>query len=115
MNFIDSVFPLQLPLYKPDAAAGGRGWLLSLVFRTKALYHAVLALGAYHRSTLMSPQGSCEWQLEDMKSQEENLAFCLDLVQESTSGACGKDGSGVGIAAAITQLLFFEVSYSPSS
>ncbi|CAG9948634.1 unnamed protein product [Clonostachys rosea f. rosea IK726] len=109
MNFIDSVFPLQLPLYKPDAAAGGRGWLLSLVFRTKALYHAVLALGAYHRSTLMSPQGSCEWQLEDMKSQEENLAFCLDLVQESTSGACGKDGSGVGIAAAITQLLFFEL------
>ncbi|KAK7229973.1 hypothetical protein V2G26_002143 [Clonostachys chloroleuca] len=109
MNFIDSVFPLQLPLYKPDAAAGGRGWLLSLMFRTKALYHAVLALGAYHRSTLMLPQGSCEWQLEDMKFQEENLAFCLDLVHESTSGACSKDGSGVGIAAAITQLLFFEL------
>ncbi|CAG9975006.1 unnamed protein product [Clonostachys byssicola] len=109
MNFIDSVLPLQLPLYKPDAASGGRGWLLSLVFRTKALYHAVLALGAYHRSTLLSSQGSCEWQLENMRSQEENLAFCLDLVQESTSGACGKDGSGVGIAAAITQLLFFEL------
>ncbi|VUC30903.1 unnamed protein product [Clonostachys rosea] len=114
MNFIDSVFPLQLPLYKPDAATGGRGWLLSLLFRTKALYHAVLALGAYHRSTVMSPQGSSEWHTEDKKFQEEHLAICLDIVHESTSGACCKDGSGVGIAAAITQLLFFEASFFPS-
>ena len=42
MHFLDSVFPLQYPMYKPEISEGERGWLLSLLLRAKSFYHAAL-------------------------------------------------------------------------
>lgn len=53
MHFLDNVFPLQYPMYHPTVVSGGRGWFLSLLLRTKPLYHAALALSSYHHGTVV--------------------------------------------------------------
>ncbi len=49
MHYLDVVFPLQFPFYRPTACEGGRGWLLAILTQTKPLYHAALSIAAYHR------------------------------------------------------------------
>lgn len=49
MHYLDHVFPLQFPFYRPTQAEGGRGWLLCILMRTKPLYHAALSLAAFHQ------------------------------------------------------------------
>ncbi|PQE17551.1 C6 transcription factor protein [Rutstroemia sp. NJR-2017a BBW] len=46
MNYLDEVFYIQYPFYDPSN--GGRGWLFSILRRTKAAYYAALALSDYH-------------------------------------------------------------------
>jgi hypothetical protein len=53
MHYLDHVFPLQFPFYKPSVVAGGRGWLLSILTTTKPLYHAAISLAAYHRQSIL--------------------------------------------------------------
>ncbi|PVH69572.1 hypothetical protein DL98DRAFT_661621 [Cadophora sp. DSE1049] len=52
MHYLDVVFPLQFRFYRPLVSEGGRGWLLSMLLRTKPLYHAALSLSAYHQSAV---------------------------------------------------------------
>jgi hypothetical protein len=53
MHYLDHVFPLQFRFYKPSISDGGRGWLLSILIRTKPLYHAALTLAAYHQQATL--------------------------------------------------------------
>jgi C6 transcription factor Pro1 len=53
MHFLDKIFPLQYLMYAPEILEGGRSWLLALLFRTKPLYHAALALSSYHRRMMI--------------------------------------------------------------
>ena len=52
MHYLDHVFYLQFPFYRPSVADSGRGWLLSLLTQTKPMYHAALGLSALHLQTL---------------------------------------------------------------
>jgi hypothetical protein len=49
MHYLDYVFPLQFRFYQPSPLEGGRGWLLSILLRTKPLYYAAITLSAFHR------------------------------------------------------------------
>lgn len=62
MHFLDNVFPLQYPMYKSGILEGGRGWLLTLLLRVKPLYHAALALRAYHRRSVILAKVSHPYQ-----------------------------------------------------
>lgn len=42
MHYLDNVFYIQFQFHTPVVAEGGRGWILSLLTRTKPLYHAAL-------------------------------------------------------------------------
>ncbi len=55
MHYLDHVFPLQFRFYDPSISDGGRGWLLSILMRTKPLYHAALTLAAYHQQASLCP------------------------------------------------------------
>ncbi|KAF2491427.1 hypothetical protein BU16DRAFT_515793 [Lophium mytilinum] len=55
MHYLDHVFPLQFPFYKPSILDGGRGWLLSILMQTKPLYYAALSLAAYHLQSIRCP------------------------------------------------------------
>ncbi|KAH8733612.1 fungal-specific transcription factor domain-containing protein [Ilyonectria robusta] len=113
MHFLDNVFPLQFPMYQSGIAEGGRGCFLSLILRKKPLLHAVLCLSVYHRETVLAassaPHGEVNWD-----RLEEHHAICLAELQKaignmdrSVSESCTKDG--LGIAASMMQLIFFEL------
>lgn len=118
MHFLDNVFPLQHPMYKPGVTEGGRGWLLSLLLRTKPLYHASLALSSYHRGSVMLAteryKNPCI-----LEQQEKHLAICLEEFQRAIKEvgnwvmlkACPKDT--LGLMACVVQLIYFEVSHFP--
>jgi hypothetical protein len=114
MHFIDTVFPLQYPMYRPNIVEGGRGWLLSLLLSTKPLYHASLALSAYHRGTVLLAASHRAGSTSSTVSQERHLAICLSEFQQAiknvshwVSKTC--PSNSLGLMACVLQLLFFEV------
>ncbi|KAK9415743.1 putative Pestheic acid cluster transcriptional regulator 3 [Seiridium unicorne] len=114
MHFIDNVFPLQYPAYKPEMREGGRGWLLHLLLQTKPLYHAALALSSYHRLVVMYQSASPECRLAATVQQEQQLEKCLNEVQRTIANVSqfveqAKQVNRMGIATSIVQLVFFEL------
>ncbi|ESZ99031.1 hypothetical protein SBOR_0565 [Sclerotinia borealis F-4128] len=116
MHFLDNVFSLQYPMYKPEVAEGGRGWLLSLLLKTKPLYHASIGLSAYHRGVVLRgiSHGACT--KPSIAEQEGHLAICLTefqdafrLAQKSVSDYSICPDNGLEIMACVVQLVFFEL------
>lgn len=114
MNFLDNVFPLQYPMYKPAIHEEGRGWLLALLLRTKSLYHGALAVSAYHRRVRMLSKSGPPCRIACSIDQGKHLEICLaefrqsmDPINKSVCGACLSQG--IGMVALIVQLIFFEV------
>lgn len=108
-HFLDNVFPLQYPLYKPGILEGGRGWLLALLFRAEGFYHAALALSAYHRRTIIVATISHPCQVASLVQQEKHLESAIKIVNQFASKACPY--IPLGLAAAVVQLIFFEVFF----
>ncbi|KAH6987660.1 fungal-specific transcription factor domain-containing protein [Ilyonectria sp. MPI-CAGE-AT-0026] len=113
MHFLDNVFPLQFPMYQSGIAEGGRGCFLSLILRKKPLLHAVLCLSVYHRETVLAASSASRGEV-NWDRLEEHHAICLAELQKaignmdrSVSESCTKDG--LGIAASMMQLIFFEL------
>lgn len=111
MHFLDHVFPLQYPMYKPGLLHGGRGWLLALIFRTKPLYYAVLAISAYHRHAVMLESSKQPYPIEDNIQQEKHLEICIKALSVFKD-KCPLD-NGQGVVMAVLQLVFFEVFLFP--
>jgi hypothetical protein len=109
MHFLDNVFPLQYPMYRPGILEGGRGWLLALLLRTKPLYHAALALSAYHRRTLILAKISHPHQVAALVQQEKHLEICIKSVNQFAQNSC--PNNGLGIVTSVVQLVFFEVFF----
>ncbi|KAE8449585.1 hypothetical protein EG329_007915 [Mollisiaceae sp. DMI_Dod_QoI] len=115
MHFIDNVFPLQYPVYKPSVAEGGRGWVISLLLRTKPLYHACLALATYHRGAVLLElhRGPCTTAV--VVEQEKHLAICLKEFRESIEsvshlvGGFDCPNNSLGLMACVVQLIYFEL------
>jgi hypothetical protein len=84
MHYLDNVFPLQFPMYKPSFIDGGRGWFLSLLLRTKPLYHAALALASFHTGTLYiaarQERDGENWR--GCPDEEEHIHKCLTEFRE---------------------------------
>lgn len=118
MYFLDNVFPLQYPMYRPSALEGGRGWLLSLLLRTKPLYHASLGLSAYHRGVVLLEAQRNGCRAVNVVQQEKHLAICLKEFREDIENVgkllkiqtCPKNA--LGFMACVVQLVFFEVFLS---
>lgn len=112
MHYLDCVFSVQFPMYQPPAAAGGRGWLLSILLRTKPLFHATLALSAFHRRVLVDADTSHLCRVTAVVQQEEHLEIGIRSVNEIAQNFCPH--SGLGVMTAVLQLMFYEVSSHPS-
>lgn len=116
MHFLDNVFPLQYPIYKPEVAEGGRGWLLSLLLKTKPLYHASIGLSAYHRGVVLREKSYGGCTKPSIAEQEGHLAICLNEFQnairsahDSSDCSSAVPESSLGIMACVVQLIFFEL------
>ncbi|KAH8589386.1 fungal-specific transcription factor domain-containing protein [Bisporella sp. PMI_857] len=106
MHFLDNVFPLQFPLYKPGILEGGRGWVLALALRTKALYHALLALGAHSRTVLLT-QLNHPSKVHTLVGQETSLEVCIQELNRLAQNSCPHNG--LGVVAAVFQMVFYEL------
>jgi C6 transcription factor Pro1 len=104
MHFLDVVFPLQYPIFKPSGLDGGRGWLLALLLKSSAFYHAALTLSICHRRQMMPAGSSSALQAAALIQQETHLGNSIRLMNRSVHGNCGMD-----VPITIAHLMFFEV------
>jgi hypothetical protein len=102
MHFMDVVFHLQYPVYKPKLQYGGRGWFLPLVLQNKPLFYAVLALSAYHRRMTLYPD-----RLEPLIQQEKHLEIAIKSIYQATNNSCPRNG--LAVMTTIIQLLYLEL------
>ncbi|KAH7309054.1 fungal-specific transcription factor domain-containing protein [Stachybotrys elegans] len=107
MYFFDQVFPLQYPMYDQNRSRGGRGWLLSLILRTKPLYHAALALSAHHRQAAETDGMCLSDKRAALNQQEYHFDMCMRILRRYAQTAC--PGNRIGYAVTVVQQLFFEL------
>ena len=108
MAYIDKVFPLQYPVYDSDEA-GGRGWLLSIMMRATAFYHAALALGACYRA---SHTKSPIIRAAGLVQEGEHLQRAIAQLNGAHQETCMK--TRLGLLAAMAQVFFFEAGLHSS-
>ncbi|OBT98015.2 hypothetical protein VE01_04004 [Pseudogymnoascus verrucosus] len=82
MHYLDHVFPLQFPFYKPSVVSGGRGWLLSILTTTKPLYYAAISLAAYHRQSMLCRDSASKHHGLDLESLERQYARALSELRQ---------------------------------
>jgi C6 transcription factor Pro1 len=109
MHFLDIIFPLQYPMYKPGLLEGGRGWLLALLLQTKPLRHAALAVSVYHRRTTMLGRMSHQSQVAALVQQENHLEICIKLLNQYANSSCSR--ARLGTVTTVIQMVFFEVLF----
>jgi hypothetical protein len=109
MHFLDIIFPLQYPMYKPGLLEGGRGWLLPLLLQTKPLHHAALAISVYYRRKTMLGRMSHQSRVTALVQQENHLEICIKLLHEYANSSCST--ARLGTVTAIMQMVFFEVLF----
>ena len=106
MHFLDDIFPLQYPMYKPSVLEGGRGWLLPLVLRMQPLYHAALSFGAYYRATAL-PCTSQSSQVAAKIEQGKHFEMCIAALNEFAKRSCPQ--RKLRIVTTVIEMVFYEV------
>lgn len=116
MHFLDHVFPLEFPFYNPSMFEGGRGWILSLLMRTKPLYHAALSISAYHHTALNQARNTkckidtwTELQIHHTLALQE---LHQDMRELDHSEAESNINGRIDALASIVQMISFEVCLS---
>ena len=113
MHFLDDIFPLQYPMYKPSVLEGGRGWLLPLVLRMQPLYHAALSFGAYYRTTAL-PSTSQSSQVAAKIEQGKHFDMCIAALNDFAKHSCPERRlRSISFITTVLQMVFYEVFSRP--
>lgn len=113
MHFIDCVFPIEFPFYNPSFWTG-RGWLLTLLIRTRPLYHAALSVSAYHHSALNKAR-SLKCKILTWKELQGHHTLALKELHDAMKeldrggGAAGQVDVNIQALATVVQMIAFEV------
>jgi C6 transcription factor Pro1 len=115
MHYLDFVFPLQFPFYRPHPTEGGRGWLLSLILGIPAFFYTVLSLSEYHiqASTTYDPVSPRDLNILEDIERHYTLALrgLRHHIEDSESTRKTNDKTiQIGSLGCIIQLISFEVS-----
>lgn len=83
MVFLDYTFPVLFPLYTPTIFEGGRGWLLVLPMKIRALYHTVISLTSYFFTEVPISSGSIYERCTNVAlgEQSKQLDLAVKMVQ----------------------------------
>ncbi|KAL3422756.1 hypothetical protein PVAG01_06912 [Phlyctema vagabunda] len=114
MHYLDNVFFLQFRFHTPSLSAGGRGWLLSLLTRTKPLYHAALSLSALHQQSLLC-LGQDQAQMDTFHELERHHNLTLQELQlfiraqSENASEQGRFKGNIQILACMVELISFEL------
>lgn len=119
MHFFDHVLPLQFPFYSPSINEGGRGWILSILTRTKPLYHVALSLAAYHQQSILVRSNRIPCTTSLRKLEERHIecikALRCHLEQFSIGLKANTCETNIEIMACIALLIALEVSSVPQN
>ncbi|KAJ8064253.1 hypothetical protein OCU04_006600 [Sclerotinia nivalis] len=114
MHYLDHVFFIQFRFHTPSLSSG-RGWLLSLLTRTKPLYHAALSLSAFHRQSLLLEQESGQAEIDYLHELRHHHDLTLkelrNFIQTNNKNASeqGAFDGNIQILACMIQLISFEL------
>jgi hypothetical protein len=117
MLYLDYVFPFLFPFYRPPFVDVGRGWLLVLLTKNKALFHSALSLAGYFFGIVLShtedgPQ-QCHQHAVEALHRQQGLALqwlqreMQDIV---TRGVRGNLAEANRVMASIIQLMTSEAA-----
>jgi hypothetical protein len=114
MHFFDHVLPLQFRFYKCSILEGGRGWLLSILTRTKPPYHVALSLAAYHQQSILVRDNKVPFAASLRKLEERHIEFIKALrcylEQFSIGNEANTCETNIEIMACIALLIALEVN-----
>ncbi|KAK1829928.1 fungal-specific transcription factor domain-containing protein [Podospora conica] len=115
--YLDYVFPSLFPLYRPRLTDAGRGWLLVLFTRNKALLHTALSvaslfLNIVYNHGFENPVEPCKLHNWDELQKQQELALRelqAEMQAIMTRGVRGYLAETTRVLASIIQLLTVEV------
>lgn len=117
MLYLDYVFPFLFPFYRPPLIDSGRGWLLVLLSRNKALFHTALSLASYFFSvSLKNVSGvhdTCKVHNAEELEKQQDLALRElqhDMAALNRRGYKTSLVDTSRVMASIVQLMNFEVA-----
>jgi C6 transcription factor Pro1 len=125
--YLDYVFPFLFPFYRPALRDGGRGWLLVLLNRNRALMHTALSVASYFFSEIMRfaepaadshANNACRERTMLELQRHQDLGFQEMQKQLAAITATGVPNIPVAqssrVLESIVQLLVFEVAMNNS-
>jgi hypothetical protein len=117
MHYLDYTFPFLNPFYRPPILDGGRGWLLVIIMRNKALFHIALSLSAYLISEILKngddAHDDCKKHNWDSLQEQQQLAMRelqADMLELNHRGVPGYLVASGQVMGSVMQLLSFEVA-----
>ncbi|EHK47236.1 hypothetical protein TRIATDRAFT_217764 [Trichoderma atroviride IMI 206040] len=113
--YLDTVFPLLFPQYKPTSLSGGRSWISALLKTNKAVYHSALSTSAYYFTLMLAKDAThtlrtpCEQHVWDTLDthMEMSIKAIKHMNQYHLQGPCSDILSKLHVLAGVVQYLIF--------
>lgn len=117
MMYLDYVFPFLFPYYRPSFVDVGRGWLLVLLTKNKALFHSALSLAGYFYGivlgTMHDAPSKCQTVNSETLHEQQGLALQWlrhEMQDIITRGVKGNLAEANRVMASIVQLMTCDVA-----
>lgn len=117
MFYLDYVFPFLFPFYRAPFVDVGRGWLLILLTKNKALFHSALSLAAYFHGIVRShtDEAAHQCQTHAVEELHEQQGLALQWLQREmqdivTRGVKANLADANRVMASIIQLMTSEAA-----
>ncbi|KAL2199440.1 fungal-specific transcription factor domain-containing protein [Corynascus similis CBS 632.67] len=117
MMYLDYVFPFLFPYYRPSFADVGRGWLLVLLIKNKALFHSALSLAGYFYGIVLGhiEDATQQCHTHNLETLHKQQGLALQWLQREmqdivTRGVKGNLAEANRVMASIIQLMTCEVA-----
>lgn len=116
MLYLDYVFPFLFPFYRPSFLDVGRGWLLVLLTKNKALFHSAISLAQYFYGIVLGHvRATQECQVRSLGALHKQHGLALQWLQREmqdivTRGVKGNLAEANRVMASIIQLMLCEAA-----
>ncbi|KAH9223844.1 fungal-specific transcription factor domain-containing protein [Leptodontidium sp. 2 PMI_412] len=120
MSYLDYVFPVLFPFYRPSILEGSRSWMLVLIMKNRGIYHTIISLTSFFFSVVPMIQSSDYKMCESMNSEElqkqADLAIKTVLHDslELSSQTEQPLRESADLMGNVVQLLSFEIIIAPT-
>ncbi|KAH7360401.1 fungal-specific transcription factor domain-containing protein [Rhexocercosporidium sp. MPI-PUGE-AT-0058] len=120
MSYLDYVFPVLFPFYRPFILEGSRSWLLVLIMKNKGTYHTIISLTSFFFSVVPVTSRSDYKMCESMNSEELQKQADLAIktvLHDSLELSAQKEQplrESADLMANVVQLLSFEIIIAPT-